>query len=177
VYGSNLSYHFAVGAHVPLGKNLRFDLEGGVANVPVLAERGWAPHLAVGVSYAFPVDLTVGNSGGAVLEPVAAGAAVTVAACSQPRDPDPNLIATAVEHTVNEWLRSAQATFGSVYRDLSYSYRISSSTLTGAKAAVTVTYSGSVTEILTGAQHSATGTASATFSWNGCRWVGTGVEY
>ena len=32
--------------------------------------------------------------------------------------------------------------------------------MTGDKAAVTVTYSGSVTEILTGAQHSATGTAS-----------------
>ncbi|MFA5595165.1 MAG: hypothetical protein WDA15_07795 [Trueperaceae bacterium] len=84
---------------------------------------------------------------------------------------------TAVEHTVNERLRSAQVTFCSAYRDRSYSYISFSSTLTGAKLAVTVTYSGSVTEILTGAQHSATGTASATYSWNGCRWVGTGVEY
>ena len=82
---------------MPLGKNLRFDLEGGVANVPVLAERGWAPHLAVGVSYAFPVDLGPASSSGAVTQPASAGAAAPAAACSQPRDPDRNLISSAVD--------------------------------------------------------------------------------
>ncbi len=67
---------------------------------------------------------------------------------------------TAVEHTVNERLRSAQVTFCSAYRDRSYSYISFSSTLTGAKLAVTVTYNGSVTESLTGAQRSAIGTAA-----------------
>lgn len=179
VYGDNFSYHAAVGAHVPLGKNLRFDVEGGIANVPLLAERSWAPHLAVGVSYAFPVDLsTPSHDVETSANSVAPSSQTAVApGCTQPRDPDRSLVSTAVDATVRDWLRSAQATFGSVYTDLSYNYRISGTSVDGTQARATVAYSGSVTEILTGARHSANGTASATFAWTGCRWVNTGVEY
>lgn len=179
VYGDNFSYHAAVGAHVPLGKNLRFDVEGGIANVPLLAERSWAPHLAVGVSYAFPVDLSTPSHGDDIGASSAAPSSQTAVApgCTQPRDPDRSLVSTAVDATVRDWLRSAQATFGSVYTDLSYNYRISGTSVDGTQARATVAYSGSVTEILTGARHSANGTASATFAWTGCRWVNTGVEY
>lgn len=178
VYGDNLSYHAAIGAHVPLGQNLRLDLEGGVANVPLLAERTWAPHLVAGVSYAIPVDLSAARGSRternsdeerAVNQPTAS--------CPEPREPDSSLLREAVEDTVNSWLRSAQATYGSVYTDLSYSYSISGTSISGNNASVTVRYSGSVTEILTGQRHSASGTSSATFRWNGCGWGGTGVEY
>lgn len=175
VYGDNVSYHAAIGAHVPVGKNLRFDLEGGVANVPMLAERVWVPHLAAGVSYAFPVDL---SARAAPEEP--ATAAVTPApssSCRVPSEPDASQLSGAVAGTVQDWLRSAQATFGSIYKDLRYSYRISSTKLDGLNAHVTVEYSGSVTEILTGERHSASGTASATYIWTGCRWGGGSVEY
>lgn len=179
VYGDNFSYHAAVGAHVPLGKNMRFDVEGGVANVPLLAERSWAPYLAVGVSYAFPVDLsTTARADEAGVSPVAPADQTSVtASCGEPRDPDCALVSSAVEATVRDWLLSAQATFGSVYTDLSYSYRVVGTSVDGNRAKATVEYSGSVTEILTGTRHSATGTASATFAWSGCRWVNTGVEY
>lgn len=177
VYGDNLSYHAALGAHVPLSKNLRLDLEGGVANVPVLAERGWAPHLAVGVSYAFPVLSSTRTSESDDSLVGAPSAAPVAPSCSDPQEPDARLLSAAVDATVQDWLRSAQATFGSVYKDLSYSYRISGTSVNGANARASVSYSGSVTEILTGTRHSASGTARATFSWSGCRWVNTGVEY
>lgn len=176
VYGSNASFHAAIGAHVPLGKNLRFDLEGGIANVPVLDERAWAPHLAAGISYAFPVDLSA-SSAAATEAPTPETERVASPSCEAPREPDRSLLSGAVAGTVAEWLRSAQATFGSIYRDLSYSYTIASTRLEGSTAHVTVQYRGSVTEILTGTRHSATGTASASYSWNGCRWRGGSVEY
>lgn len=177
VYGGNTSFHVVVGGHVPLGKNLRFDLEGGVANVPVLSERAWAPHLAAGLSYAFPVEFGSSQEGNPDVAPATRRETIAGPTCASPRDPDSGLLRAAVDRAVADWLTSAQATFGSVYKDLSYSYRISSTTISGVEAKVTVQYSGSVTEILTGERQSATGTAKATYVWNGCAWRDGQVEY
>ncbi len=177
VYGPNASFHFALGGHVPLGQNLRLDVEAGIANVPLLAERSWAPHVAVGVSYAFPVEL--GASTGRTTERATREAEVAPPspACPAPTAPDPSGLGRAVSATVDSWLRSAQATYGSVYTDLSYSYRITDTQISGNSATVTVSYSGSVREILTGVRHQASGTASASFVWNGCGWSGGSVDY
>lgn len=170
-YGSDISYHAAVGAHVPLGLNLRFDIEGGVANVPLLDRRSWAPHLAAGVSYAFPVETSAGRSA------EAAEAAARAPTCTSPGEPDQGALSDAVDRVVQEWILSARATYGSVYTDLSYDYTVKSTSVDGDRATVAVSYSGSVTEIATGKRHSASGEASATFRWNGCGWSNTGVSY
>jgi hypothetical protein len=83
----------------------------------------------------------------------------------------------AVEAVINDWLATAQAAFGSVYTDLSYSYKINPASIRGNIAHVSVSYRGSVREILTGVKHSASGTASATVGWNGCGWGGGAVQY
>lgn len=172
-YGPNASYHAVLGSHVPLGKNLRLDVEAGAANVPLLAERRWAPHVALGVSYAFPVELTPGATAPEGAAHAESGAA---SACTTPTEPDRSLIGAAVKSTIDDWIASARATYGSVYADLRYSYTTSTSG-SGANATVAVSYRGSVREILTGVRHSASGTARATFRWNGCGWSNTGVEY
>lgn len=43
LYGRSVSYHAALGAHVPLGVALRLDAEAGIASVPLLGTRNWAP--------------------------------------------------------------------------------------------------------------------------------------
>lgn len=169
-YGRDISYHAALGAHVPLGLNARFDIEGGIASVPLLGGRGWAPHLAAGLSYAFPVETGAG-------EGIEGGVGALAPGCAEPTEPDESALEGALASTVREFIRSARATYGSVYRNLSYSYDVKSTTIDGDSATVVVEYSGSVTEIATGKRLSASGEASATFVWTGCAWSSTGVSY
>lgn len=175
IYGSFASYHFAVGTHVPLGTALRLDLEGGVANVPQLDKRGWVPHLAAGISYAFPVELSA--AAGPASATVGHAGSPPAARCETPTEPNREQIPGIIEDMVDDFILSARATYGSVYTGLSYGYNISSVRITGKTANVTVKYSGSVTEILTGTNHSASGTAKVQLYWTGCAWGGGSVEY
>lgn len=170
VYGNDVSYHAALGAHVPLGLALRLDLEAGVASVPLLGGRQIAPHLAAGISYAIPVQTGAGSS-------VTGSDRAAAAACAVPREPDESALRGAVSRVVDEWILSARATYGSVYTELRYSYEIVRSAVKGDAGEVEISYSGSVREIATGQRVSASGTASATFRWNGCSWSNTGVSY
>jgi len=174
IYGSNSSYHFALGTHVPLGKDLRLDLEGGVANVPQLDKRAWVPHLAVGISYVFPVQLAPSARSAPVDRTSPAGGGAT---CAAPGGPDRGQIPAAIEAIVNDWILSARATYGSVYTDLKYRYTITRVQVNGNVANVTVNYSGSVREILTGTRQSAAGDARVRLVWAGCGWGGGSVEY
>jgi len=174
VYGSNASYHFAIGTHVPLGKDLRLDLEGGVANVPQLDKRAWVPHLAVGVSYVFPVQLASSATSAPVDRSASSGGAAT---CATPNGPDRGQIPAVIEAIVNDWILSARATYGSVYTDLKYRYAITGVQVNGNEANVTVSYSGSVREILTGTRQSASWEARVGLVWTGCGWGGGSVEY
>lgn len=176
VYGQSGSYHFVAGAHVPLSKALRFDLEGGVANVPQLDKRAWVPHLAAGISYAFPVELSPPTDP-TTTATTAGSAPDRRAKCEAPKDPDRSQISAIIASTVDDFILSARATYGSAYTNLSYSYSISSVDITGNVAVVSVNYSGSVTEILTGTGHSASGIATVELTWNGCGWGGASVEY
>lgn len=174
VYGSNVSYHIAAGAHVPLGKNLRLDLEGGLANVPQLNDRAWAPHIAVGVSYAFPLELTPSST---TNERPARTETPASPSCTSPGAPDADLIPAVIGRIVDDWILSARATYGSVYTDLSYTYSLRRVLVSGNNADVTVAYSGSVTEILTGVRQKASGDAQVQLSWTGCGWGGAAVSY
>lgn len=171
VYGSSVAYHAALGAHVPLGVNLRLDVEGGAALVPLLADRAVVPHVSLGVSYAFPVDLAGQPT------PTARGSDAASASTCGERTPDEAGLRRAFERTLHEFLTSATATYGSLYRELQYSYSVTSLDYGPAAGSVTIAYSGSVREIATGTVHDASGSASASFRWNGCGWVNTGVNY
>lgn len=176
IYGGNASYHAAVGTHVPLSLALRLDVEAGVASVPLLEARGWAPHVAVGVSYAFPVDLTAATRGPAGASSSRSSGSQT-SGCAVSGPPDVGALSTAFERTLAEWLAGARATYGSVYTDLSYSYRVTSQSVSGDVGVVEIAYSGSVTAIGSGTVHEADGSATARFRWTGCGWSNTAVSY
>ncbi|MEJ2359411.1 MAG: hypothetical protein P8Y13_15215 [Deinococcales bacterium] len=174
-YGGEFTYYGTLGAHVPLALHTRLDLEGGVANVPLLAKRSWAPYLSVGVSYAFPFTPTYGGYEPEAAAPltVAGSAGVT---CETSDQPDASKLGEAFHNTLQGFLASARATYGSIYTDLTYSYTTSTS-IHGDVGIVKVHYHGSVRTIATGRTESASGNASATYRWNGCAWLTVRVEY
>lgn len=188
VYGSNVSYHAAVGAHVPLSRATRLDVEGGVASVPLLDGRAWAPHVSVGVSYAIPLPASLGGfadgqeAGASVDVPdgrtgAGAGPGAGPRTCSAAAQPDESALLDAFRLVLRQWIDSARATYGSVYTDLRYDYDVALARVQGDEGTVRIRYRGSVREIATGTRHEASGEASATFRWNGCRWRNTGVSY
>lgn len=180
VYGASTSWHAALGTHVPLGRATRLDVEGGVASVPLLDGRAWAPHVAVGVSYAFALPSGRGSASAAagdqapdaVRDPQGAPAT-----CAEAAGPDEAALMNAFRLTLQRWIDSARATYGSVYTDLRYDVDVTATTLEGNDATVRLRYRGSVQEIATGQRHEAEGEASATFRWSGCAWRNTGVSY
>lgn len=166
----------AVGAQVPLAPRVRMDIEAGVAAVPLLDDREIVPFVSLGVSYAFAIDLSAPRSelptSPASREPAEVSETVT---CSG--TPDEEQLRSAVAATVRDFVRDAQATYGSLYDDPRYSYEIDEITVQGNDAEVSITYQGSVVEIATGARIEATGSASGTFRWNGCSWRRTSISY
>lgn len=175
LYGRSVSYHAAVGAHVPLGVALRLDAEAGIASVPLLGTRNWAPHVTLGLSYAFPVELAPGGPGLAGERDPRAGAGV--AACPALLEPDESSLMDAFDRLLDEWLLSARATYGSVYTDLDYSYAVTSATVAGDVGEVSISYRGSVRAIGSGTVHEADGSAEASFHWTGCTWSNTAISY
>lgn len=108
IYGGNASYHAAVGAHVPLSLALRLDLEAGVASVPLLESRGWAPHVVVGVSYAFPIDLSAATSGPDGAARASRSGDAQSSGCALTGPPDEGALSAAFERTLAEWLAGAR---------------------------------------------------------------------
>ncbi len=175
-YGGNVTYFGTLGAHVPLSLHVRLDLEGGVANVPLLAKRAWAPYLSVGVSYAFPFVPTHGGYGPEAAAPMSlAGSPGPV--CEKSDTPDRGMLLEAFHRTVKGFLDSARATYGSIYTDLSYSFDVTSVRVSGDHGVVKIHYKGSVRTIATGKRESASGNASAVYRWNGCGWSTVDVSY
>ena len=174
-YGGNVTYFGTLGAHVPLSLDVRLDLEAGVANVPLLARRSWAPYLSIGLSYAFPFVPTHGGYGPKAAGHLSvAGDAVT---CEPTDTPDVSQLLPAFHRTLKGFLDSARATYGSIYTDLHYSFTITSTHISGKRGVVKIRYSGSVRTIATGKKESASGTATATYRWNGCSWSTEDVSY
>jgi len=174
LYAGRVAPHAAIGAHVPLGGGWRVDVEVGAAWTPLLDEVRVVPLLGIGASYAMPVGLPTG--GGA---PAGAGAASERASgpTCEPGPPDLAALDEALAATVRRFVADAVATYGSVYRDLRYRTSVVDRRVQGERATVTIAYSGSVVEILTGRVVEASGEAEADFRWDGCRWRRTGLRY
>ena len=175
-YGGNVTYFGTLGAHVPLSLHFRLDLEGGVANVPLLAQRTWVPYLSVGVSYAFPFVPTHGGYAPEAAGPLAV-AGTPGPVCEKSDKPDRGMLLQAFSGTVKGFLDSARATYGSIYTDLRYSFDITSVRISGDHGVIKIHYSGSVRAIATGKRESASGSASAIYRWNGCGWSTVSVSY
>lgn len=167
--------HAALGAHVPVAQRLRLDVEAGAAWPMLGLERTTVPHLAVGVSYAFAVELRpAGRGAGASL---GSGAPRGAAAACEPGPPDPGLLGAALRRAEASFVDDARATYGSLYRGLRYDLDVEDRDLDGDTAVLTLAYEGSVVEIATGDRIEASGTATATFRWTGCDWRHVGLDY
>jgi hypothetical protein len=176
LYAGRFAPHVAVGAHVPVAERWRLDLEGGVAWTPLLDARQMVPYASLGVSYAVAVGLAPsGSSAGAGAD--AASADRPAPARCVPGDPDPAQLDAAIDATVRRFVADATATYGSVYRDLSYRVRVVERDVDGAFATVVVAYAGSVVERLSGRELEASGTAEIDFRWGGCAWVRRALRY
>lgn len=167
--------HAALGAHVPVAQRLRLDVEAGAAWPMLGLERTTVPHLAVGVSYAFAVELRPASNG--VGTGVGAGAARGAPAACEPGPPDPGLLDAALRRAEDSFVDDARATYGSLYRGLRYRVDVEERDLDGDTAVLTLEYEGSVVEIATGERIEASGTATATFRWTGCDWRHVGLDY
>lgn len=176
IYGSNTTYFATLGAHVPLSLHVRLDVEAGAANVPLLDKRTWAPYLSLGVSYAFPFTPTDTSVDFQVAAPLTIGGAPPPV-CDSEHPPSKATLVAAFHHTLANFLANARATYGSIYKDLQYSYQITSVGISGSRGRVVIHYHGSVVSIATGHKESASGTASATYVWTGCFWVTRSVNY
>lgn len=170
VYGSNNSFHVAVGTHIPVTEHIRLDLEVGAANVPLLNERSWAPHIAAGISYAFAIDASSARSSSAAASrTVNEARQATVGSCEQ-SDPNLNLVAGVVQATIDGMVVNARATYGTTFTDLQYRYNIVNVATNANQADVTIDYAGSVRNRLGGGVESATGEAGVALHWTGCGW-------
>lgn len=168
----------ALGAHVPLAPRLRLDLEGGVAWTRLGTERRLTPHLQAGVSYAFATELprAQGASDGGPRDGDPRGSNRTADRC-EPGPPRPEGLTTAVRDAERRFVADARATYGSLYRSLRYTLRVTDRSIDGELATVDVAYDGSVVEIATGRTVEASGTAQADFRWTGCGWALRDLRY
>jgi hypothetical protein len=164
--------HVVAGVHVPVAERWRLDVEGGAAWVPLLDDWLVVPYLGAGVSYAFSIGWSPGEANAS--ERPAAG---TAAPRCVPGPPDVGALDAAVAATVRRFVADAIGTYGSVYRGLRYSTSVRTLAQEGARATMGVAYEGSVTEILTGREVAASGTAEVDFRWDGCRWLRTALRY
>lgn len=171
VYGESSELHLVLGGHVPLAENFRLDFEVGAARASLLDTVSYLPWVSLGVSYSFPVEPGgVGRGPGGF-----GGGSGGVGSCTS--EPSEAALVSAFERTLRSFISSARATYGGSYTNLSYDYDIIDVTMTEDSGSVTIRYSGSVHSVIGGGVESARGTASASFSWNGCRWLRTSLDY
>lgn len=173
-YGDSTSLELTIGAHVPVSEQFRINLEGGAARVSSFGEAQWLPFVSAGVSYvvAFnPAELAASRSESATPRASAGGR------CFSEGPPSETMLVQAFEQTLSRFIRNAEATYAGTYSDLNYNYRITDVTMSDKAGTVTIDYSGSVRTIAGGATESAAGSASASFSWNGCSWRRTSLDY
>lgn len=173
VSAEGLVPHAALGVHVPVARRLRLDVEGGVAWPRRDEGRRLAPHVSMGVSYAFATDVRTAD-----VDPAGAGGRSDRAAstCAS-GPPDPALLGDALDRAVDAIVADLRATYGSLYRDLRYDIDPGRADVDGGVATFDVDVDGSVVEIATGERISDSGSATATFRWTGCDWSLSDLDY
>lgn len=174
--GAGATPFAAVGAHVPIAQRVRVDVEAGVAFPELLDDRTVAPHLVLGVSYAFPVSLDPMRADEEAAEPQDPAVRYAGAAC-EPTAPDASRLGGELDDAVDAFVDDARATYGSLYAGLRYSVSELGTSISGDEARIRARYSGSVREIATGERISASGTAVVRLRWTGCEWRRTGISY
>jgi hypothetical protein len=162
------------GAHVPLARNVRLDLEGGVSRLEVLGEARLLPAISLGLSYTFAFEPAAREMEREVTRE--AGPAPGPR-CPEPLEPDRAALRAAFSREVRNFLAEAQVVYAGTYRDLAYSYRVSRLEVEGARGVVEAEYEGSVREILGGNRVETSGTVTAEFRWDGCRWSLMSASY
>ena len=163
--------HVAAGAHIPVARRWRVDVEVGGAWSRLGVERSWVPHLVLGASYAFAVDVVPASANRGRSTAGGRGAACT------PGPADPALLSAALRRAETSFLNDARATYGSLYRGLRYSLDVVDNDVRGDEATIELRYEGSVVEIATGTRTEASGRASVSFRWDGCGWSTTDIDY
>lgn len=170
----------AAGVHLPVAQRVRIDVEAGASWTRLGPETNVVPHLLLGVSYAFAVDTSAegGFEAGGGAAPGAEPLRSTGSADRCERsDPDPDRLDAALRDAEHRFVADARATYGSLYRSLSYDLDVTDERLDGDRAVLELSYDGSVVEIATGNRIEASGTAQVTFRWTGCGWSWTGLDY
>jgi len=162
--------YVALGAHIPVAQRWRVDVEAGGAWSRLGLERSWVPHLVLGASYAFAVEVTPASA------TRVRGTAGARAACT-PGPADPALLSAALRRAETSFLNDARATYGSLYRGLRYDLDVVDRDVRGDEATIELRYEGSVVEIATGTRNGASGRATVSFRWDGCGWRTTDIDY
>jgi hypothetical protein len=168
--GANVAATF--GAHIPFGldSNWRATLEAGIAYV---GGQGIRPVASLGIGYVFYVDaaplseaelqrrelLSLGNCGENELT-----------------TPDPSTLRDAFDLAVQDWIDGKRAQYAGVFTNLKYSIEMNNTTFseTGFEATIAANFSGSIEEVGSGNELSASGSVEAKFGWTGCSWRSLG---
>ncbi len=174
ITGEGATVSATFGAHIPFGldTNWRATLEGGIAYV---GGQGIRPVASLGVGYVFYVDaaplseaevkrrelLSLGNCGE-----------------NQLTTPDASTLDAAFDRSVQNWIDERRAQYAGVYTSLQYNIDVNDTSFSesGDEATVSANFSGSIREVSSGNELSASGTVDARFGWTGCSWRVLGYE-
>jgi hypothetical protein len=172
-YGDSTAFELTAGGHVPIAENFRVNIEAGASRVTAFGDSQWLPFVSAGISYVVPFipDAQSAQRSSQGLRSTAAGRSD----CGLP--PDEGALTSAFSRTLTRFIANGRATYAGTYTDLDYSYRIIDVSVSGDSGSVTIEYEGSVRTILGGHVEQASGTASASFHWNGCGWSRTSLDY
>jgi hypothetical protein len=170
--GANVAATF--GAHIPFGldSNFRATLEGGIAYV---GGQGIRPVASLGVGYVFYVDAAPLSEAEVKRRELLALGSCGENELTTP-DKSPDLIRAAFDVAVQDWIDGKRAQYAGVFTNLKYNLSVESITFseTGDEAVVDASFSGSIQEVGSGNELSASGDITANFGWTGCSWRNTG---
>jgi hypothetical protein len=168
IAGGNAAISATFGAHIPFGLSSpwRATLEGGVAYV---GNQGIRPVISLGVGYVFYVDAAPLSE-----EELKRRELVALGNCREDQlvAPNPDILDEAFDQTVQSWIDGNRAQYAGVFTNLKYNIDINSTTFNeaGDEATIDANWSGSVEEVGSGNEQSASGSVEARFGWTGCSW-------
>jgi hypothetical protein len=164
--GANISATF--GAHVPFGLDSpwRATLEAGLAYV---GNQGIRPIASLGVGYVFYVDAAPLSE-----EELRRRELLALGNCREDQltAPNPDLVDEAFDQAVKNWIDQRRSQYAGVFTGLRYDIDVEGIQFNeaGDEATVEASFSGSVREVASGNQQSASGDIEARFGWTGCSW-------